>query len=60
MSAEHPAPTGGETGSAGSPQAASEISQVSNEPMMAAAGVEAPRLAPEQEETAPQVRCAER
>ena len=53
MSAEHPAPTGGETGSAGSPQAASEISQVSDEPMMAAADVEAPRLAPEQEETAP-------
>jgi hypothetical protein len=53
VSAEHPAPTGGETGSAGSPQAASEISQVSDEPMMAAADVEAPRLAPEQEETAP-------
>jgi hypothetical protein len=53
VSAEHPAPTGGETGSAGSPQAASEISQVSDEPMMAAADVEAPRLAPELEETAP-------
>jgi hypothetical protein len=53
VSAEHPAPTGGETGSAGSPPAASEISQASNEPMMAAADVEAPRLAPEREETAP-------
>jgi hypothetical protein len=52
VSAEHPAPTGGETGSAGTPPAASEISQTSNEPMMAAADVEAPRLAPDQEETA--------
>jgi len=49
VSAEHPAPTSGETGSAGSPPAASEISQTSNEPMMEAADVEAPRLAPDQE-----------
>ena len=53
MSAEHPAPTGGETGSAGSPPAASEISQASNEPMTAAAEVKTPRLAPEREATAP-------
>jgi hypothetical protein len=53
VSAEHPAPTGGETGSAGSPPAASEISQASNEPMTAAAEVKTPRLAPEREATAP-------
>jgi hypothetical protein len=42
-------PTNGETGSVGTEPAA----QASPEPMMAAAGIEAPRLAPDQEETAP-------
>jgi hypothetical protein len=52
VSAEHPAPTSGETGSVGSPPAGSEISQASNEPVMAAADAEAARLVPDQEETA--------
>ena len=52
MSADHPAPTSGETGSVGSPPAGSEISQASNEPVMAVADVEAARLVPDQEETA--------
>jgi hypothetical protein len=51
VSVEHPAPTSGETGSVGSPPAGSEVSQASNEPVIAAVDVEAARLVPDQEET---------
>ena len=52
MSDLKPEPISGETGTIGAGSAAPDMS-ASSEPMMAAVDVEAPRLAPEQEETSP-------
>ena len=52
MSDLKPEPISGETGTTGSGPAASELS-VANVPVTAAAEIESPRLAPDQEETSP-------
>ena len=52
MSDQQTQPTSGETGTLGAAPAAPDM-PAPNEPVTAAAGVEAAKLAPEQEETSP-------
>ena len=52
MSDQQPQPTSGETGTLGAGPAAPDV-PASNEPVTAAAEVEAAKLAPDQEETSP-------
>ena len=58
MSDQQPQPTSGETGTLGAGPAAPDM-PASNEPVTAAAEVEAAKLAPEQEETSPKPDAAE-